>query len=66
MKALKKLNLTNASERELYGLRYIGEYVILHELASYIKILRIPKAKSTTNQFILNKKKLQKKLQKIY
>ena len=66
MKALKKLNLTNASERELYGLRYIGEYVILHELASYTKVLRIPKAKSTTNQFILNKKKLQRKLQKIY
>ena len=66
MKALGKLNLTNASERELYGLQYIGGYVILHQLASYTKILRITKAKSTTNQFILSKKKLQKKLQKIY
>ena len=41
------------SERELYGLQYIGGYVIL-QLASYTKILGIPKAKSTTNQFILS------------
>ena len=66
MKALRKLNLTNASERQLYGLRYIGGYAILHQLASYKKILRVPKAKSTTNQFILSKKKFQKKLQKMY
>ena len=66
MKALRKLNLTNASERQLYGLRYIGGYVILDQLASYTKILRVQKAKSTTNQFILSKKKFQKKLQKMF
>ena len=40
-------------------------YVIL-QLASYTKILRIPKAKSTTNQLILSKKELQKKLYRKY
>ena len=48
-----------ASEREPYGLQYLGGYVIL-QLGSYIKILRFTKAKSTTNHFILSKKKLQK------
>ena len=40
-------------------------YVIL-QLASYTKILRIPKAKSKTNQFILSKKELQNKLYRKY
>ena len=35
---------------------------ICHTSTSYTKKLRIPKAKSTTNQFILSKKKLQKYL----
>ena len=38
MKSVRKLNLTNASERELYGLRYIGGYAILHQLDSYTEI----------------------------
>ena len=40
-------NLTNSSETELYGLQYIG---------GYVKKLKIAKAKSTTNQFILSKR----------
>ena len=42
----------NASEREIYGLQYIGRYVMLQ----LYKKLRISKAKTTTSQFILSKK----------
>ena len=42
----------NASEREIYGLQYIERYVMLQ----LYKKLRISKAKTTTNQFILSKK----------
>ena len=49
--AVKYVKKYNVSERELYGLQYIGGYVILQ---LYKKI--IPRPKSTTIQFILSKK----------
>ena len=54
MSKIQKLweNLTNANERELDGLQYIGGYVILQ----LYKKVRIPKAKSTTVQVILSKR----------